>query len=107
MERASSDHRDAPIACSLGGGDLAARQRWLSDVQRRALAVERSAGAITLTFSHDARLEVELHALAEAEAQCCGFLRLGVRRVGDSVELAVAGPPEAQPIIDEMFASQP
>jgi hypothetical protein len=62
---------------------------------------------MTLTFSHDAGLEAELRALAEAEAECCEFLRLGVRRRGDSVELAVAGPAAAQPIIEEMFRSQP
>jgi hypothetical protein len=109
MDCCSSDNPapDAPLACSLGGGDLADRQRWLSDVTRRALAVERSADGLTLVFSHDAGLEAELRALADAEAECCGFLRLGVRRVGDSVELAVAGPATAQPIIEEMFRSQP
>ena len=109
MDCCSSDNpaSDAPLACSLQGGDLADRQRWLSDVQRRALTVERSANGMTLTFSHDAGLEAELRALAEAEAECCGFLRLGVRRVGDSVELDVAGPAAAQPIIEEMFGSEP
>jgi hypothetical protein len=97
---------DAPLACSLQGGDLADRQGWLAHVQRRALAVERSADGMTLRFSHAAGLEAELRALAKAEAECCGFLRLGVRRLGDSLELAVAGPVAAQPIIDEMFGSQ-
>jgi hypothetical protein len=108
MDCCSSDDgaSDAPLTCSLRGGDLADRQRWLSDVQRRALAVEQSADGLTLTFSHDTGLEAELRALAEAEAECCGFLRLGVRRVGDSVDLTVAGPAAAQPIIEEMFGSQ-
>jgi hypothetical protein len=86
---------------------LANRQRWLDDVRRRALAVERSGIGVTLRFRHDVGLEAELRAVVEAEAECCPFLRLGVRRVGDSLELAVAGPPEAQPIVDEMFGSQP
>jgi hypothetical protein len=109
MDRRSSDNpaSDVPLACSLRGGDLADRQRWLTDVQRRALAVERSPNGMTLTFSHDAGLEAELRALAEAEAECCGFLRLGVRRVGESVELTVTGPAATQPIIHEMFGSQP
>lgn len=108
MDRCSSVNAapDAPLACSLRGAAVADRQRWLGDLRRRAHAVERSATGLKLGFAHDGEIEAELRALAEAEAECCGFLRLDVRRVGDSVELAVDGPPAAQPIIEAMFQSQ-
>jgi hypothetical protein len=95
-----------PLACSLRGGAVADRRRWLGDLQRRALSVERSAGDLTIAFPSDDGLEAELRALADAESECCGFLRVSVRAVGDSLELVVAGPPDAQPIIDEMFGDR-
>jgi hypothetical protein len=94
---------DAPLACSLQGRDLADRQHWLADLQGRAREVEQSAAGVTLRFPDEAGLEAELRALAEAEEQCCEFLRVGVRRVGGLVELAVVGPATAQPVIEEMF----
>jgi hypothetical protein len=57
-------------------------------------------------FPDDAGLEAELRALAAAEAECCRFLSIEVHRAGDSLELHVSGPPDARPIIDEMFAAQ-
>jgi hypothetical protein len=97
---------DVPLACSLRGGAIADRKRWLGGLQRRSLSVERSASGLTMLFPNDARLEAELRALVDAESECCGFLGLRVRLVGEALELAVAGPPGAQPIIEEMFRDQ-
>jgi hypothetical protein len=95
-----------PIACSLSGADLSARTRWLGAIRQRALSVERRADGLTATFTPDAELETELHRLAQAESACCPFLRIAVRRADDALELDVSGPPEARPVIDEMFPSR-
>jgi hypothetical protein len=97
---------DAPIACSLRDDDLTTRQRWLGEVMRKALKVERSASGVTAAFPPDAELEAELRTLAQAESECCPFLRITVRRSDDALELGVAGPAAARPVIDEMFASR-
>jgi hypothetical protein len=39
-----------------------------------------------------------------AEAACCAFLTMTLTRAGDQLVLDVAGPPEARPIIAELFA---
>jgi hypothetical protein len=98
---------EEPLACSLRGDDLANRRSWLAEIAERALAVERSARGVTATFPNDAALEAELRALAEAEAECCAFLSIEVRRADGVVELDVAGPTDAQPIIDEMLGASP
>jgi hypothetical protein len=97
---------DAPIACSLRDDDLTTRQRWLAKVMQKALKVDRSARGMTAAFSPDAKFEVELRTLAQAESECCPFLRITVRRSDDALELDVAGPAAARPVIDEMFASR-
>jgi len=97
---------EEPLACSLRGDDLANRRDWLGELAGRALGVERSARGVRVAFPNDAGLEAELRALAAAESECCRFLSIEVHRAGDSLELDVAGPPDARPIIDEMFAAQ-
>jgi hypothetical protein len=39
-----------------------------------------------------------------AEACCCPFLSLELRRAGELLELEISGPDEARPIIAELFA---
>ena len=39
-----------------------------------------------------------------AEAECCPFLSLDLRRDGDALELTITGPDEAAPIIAGLFA---
>jgi hypothetical protein len=97
------EKQNEPLACSLTPGDRTKRQRWLRDLTGRALAVTRSDDGMTATFPLDAELEDELRTLAAAEAECCPFLDIAVRRAGDAVVLDVVGPPDARPIIEEML----
>jgi hypothetical protein len=95
------------LACSLRGDDLASRQRWLGELSARALRVTRSESGVSVAFPPDAGLEAELRALTAAEAECCAFLRISVRRADGAVELDVTGPAAAGPIIDQMVGGCP
>jgi hypothetical protein len=90
----------------LKSDDLASRRRWLSELTERAISVHRTATGVRATFSAEPGLEAELRELAIAESECCAFLNIAVEPRGALVELDVAGPSEARPIIDEMFASR-
>jgi hypothetical protein len=61
-------------------------------------------GGVRARFVHSDRLERELRALVALEAECCAFLSLTVSRGDDLVVLDVTGPPEAQSLIDALFA---
>ncbi|HEY1273887.1 MAG TPA: hypothetical protein VGF25_03225 [Thermoleophilaceae bacterium] len=91
-----------PVACSLTPGGYAGRRALIAGLARRAL-VSRSripAGA-RLRFASAA--EVELRELIAAESRCCPFLRFDLRQADGALELDVTGPPEAEPIIAELF----
>jgi hypothetical protein len=42
----------------------------------------------------------------ELEARCCAFLSLTMAAVDDAIVLDVTGPPEAQPLIAELFTDR-
>jgi len=95
-----------PIACTLSPDAYSSRAERIADLARRALLSRRAlpGGGARLSFAAAAATEAELRALIEAEARCCPFLRLELRRVEGALELDVSGPPEAEPLIAEMFA---
>ncbi len=96
--------RDVPIACSLSATDMRQRQ---SDIARLASVSLRSRTAIDggqrLTFAGDDDTAQQIDRLVAAEAECCPFLRMHVRRDGDLVIVDVTGPADAQPIIEQFF----
>jgi hypothetical protein len=96
---------DPPIACSLSAGELAERTRQTEQLARRALRSREPLehGAL-LTFDADDGIEAELREFVAAEARCCRFLRMDLRRSGDVLELEVTAPDDARPIIDALFA---
>ena len=57
-----------------------------------------------LVFADTARTERELRAVIAAEARCCAFLQMHLARADGGLVLDIAGPPEARPIIAELFA---
>jgi hypothetical protein len=97
---------DAPLACSLTSADLANRRRWLGELAERAVSVRRTGTGMRATFPAEPGLETELREVAAAESECCAFLRITVTPRDAIVELDVAGPSDARPIIDEMFGSR-
>lgn len=95
----------APIACSLSAADFRDRRREIASLAAHAL---RSRTPIDdgerLTFADGDDTERQLIHLAAAEAACCPFLTLDLRRHGGELTLDVTGPPDARPIIEELFA---
>jgi hypothetical protein len=93
-----------PIACSLTTSQAAERARQTADIASRALrGREAIAGGQRLRFAGDRELEDELRAVVAAEAECCSFLDMRLRRGGGVIELDITGPAEARPIIEGLF----
>lgn len=100
---AASD--DAPIACTLSAGAYRDRTAALSALAVRALTARATIdGGQRLTFVDSRSVERELRAAVAAEASCCSFLTMRLRRADGGLELEVTGPEQARPIIAELFA---
>lgn len=93
--------RVAPIACSLGGHEMQARQtRWQAPADTRLIAhsrVKNGAGQIYQRDSESERQPTELVAL---EAECCPFLSFDLSRGEEELVLEVHGREETAGIID-------
>lgn len=96
---------DLPIACSLTAHDLDARRadlvRLADDALRSRSVID---GGERLVFTADDDTARRLATVVAAEAECCPFLHMELRREETAVVLEVTGPPGAQPIIGELFA---
>jgi hypothetical protein len=96
---------DQPIACTLTAADYAARAEETGELARRALrSREPIPDGTRLTFAASADTERRLREMIAAEARCCAFLRMDLWPAGDALVLEITGPPQAEPIIAEMFA---
>jgi hypothetical protein len=97
---------DVPIACTLSADQLRRRTGELAVLAARAVrSRERTDEGERLTFADGHDIERELRATIAAEASCCAFLRMELRRTEDGLVLDVAGPEDARPIIAELFRS--
>jgi hypothetical protein len=101
----NTDLSAVPIACTLSAAEFTGRKAETAEIARDALRSRRPIehGSL-LTFAADADTERQLRDIVAAEAQCCAFLRMDLRRAGEALELEVTGPDEARPIIEELFA---
>ena len=96
---------DAPIACTLSPADAAERADHLRALAARTLRSRtRIPAGDRLVFAPGADTERALRAAVAAEAACCAFLRLELRREDDALVLDVTGPEAARPVIDALFA---
>jgi hypothetical protein len=87
--------RTAPIACSLGEGDLANRQdRWLQLWQRAAVNAGTTSNGLQLLFRAAPGVEGELRLLTALERDCCAFADWSVRARGAELVLDVTAPTE-------------
>src|SRR5690348_11653661 len=94
-----------PIACTLTSAELRERRAETAAIAHRSLLFRRPVEhGEQLFFAAGTATEAALQAVVAAEAECCPFLTLDLRRTGDALELTVTGPDEAAPIIAELFA---
>jgi hypothetical protein len=98
---------EAGPSCSLTGAEQAARHRWLKQLRAHSVSVRREPDGATVLFDPSDELEAQLRALAAAEAQCCPFLSLEVRRGPNTIELLVTGPAPARPLIEAITSPSP
>jgi hypothetical protein len=95
---------EQPIACTLSRGQYQDRTDELAALAARALrSRERSAEGERLIFTDSPEIEHELRAVIGAESSCCAFLRMALERTGDGLVLDIAAPPDARPIIGDLF----
>jgi hypothetical protein len=97
----------APIACSLGQGDLADRQRrWHALADGAILDVISTDHGLRMRFRRDPRVESELRDLAALEQDCCAFADWTVHRDDDAYVMDIRGTTaESIPAVQEMFTS--
>jgi hypothetical protein len=95
---------EQPIACTLSPGQYKDRTGELAALATRALrSRQQTADGERLTFTDTDQTERELRAVIAAEASCCAFLRMDLRRAEEGLVIDIAGPQDARPIIAELF----
>ena len=95
---------DRPIACSLGAGDYEERVQQLGELSAHTLLSRQPiVDGERLRFTDSPGTEEALRAAIEAEASCCSFLTMTLKRSRDGLVLDVTGPELARPIIAELF----
>jgi hypothetical protein len=96
---------DLPIACTLPPDQSADRTAQLAALAARALRSRAPTPAgERLVFADTPEVEAELRAAIAAEARCCPFLAMELRRTRDGLVLEVSGPQDARPIVAMLFA---
>ena len=88
--------RDLPIACTLDAPALEERLAEIRAIGREALIAAEPDGV--LRFRATPAVHERLQSLLAAEAECCPFLRLELRRRGDELHLAISAPEGAEPV---------
>lgn len=93
--------KDLPIACTLDAAAMGDRgDRWRALADRALVGRERAAGRATLRLASSDGVAEELRELVRLEGECCAFLDMRVEEDGGELVLSIAGPPEADPLLD-------
>jgi MerR family transcriptional regulator, copper efflux regulator len=101
---------DAPIACTLGAGEMATRlDEWtalLADKPDLLRGVSRrralDGGGLRLEFGPNTDV-AEIARLATAEQSCCRFFDFTIRIDDRGIALEVQAPADAQPVVAAVF----
>jgi uncharacterized protein (TIGR03086 family) len=95
----------APVACTLGADDAAARWgRWQQLHHKVAPVAHCGDGVLEVCYPPEPGVVEELTALAAAEQACCSFATWTVTAVEGQPVLRVAAPAEAPEAIDPIAA---
>jgi hypothetical protein len=96
-----------PIACTLRPDRMPARLAVIDGLAADAL-LERipTATGLHVRLRDTADIERRTRELMAAEAQSCPLLTFALHRDEDALVLDVTGPPEAQGVIEMIFASE-
>ena len=95
---------DAPIACSLGSGDLAQRLADWQAVADIVIGREHLDAGIRLLFGEDPPIG-ELARLAAAEQRCCPFFAFAITVDARGTALEITAPPEGAAVLAAAFGT--
>ena len=105
------DDSDAPIACTLGGGEMATRlDEWTTlladprDPLRGVTARRPIDQGLRLEFGPHTDV-AEIARLAAAEQGCCRFFDFALVIDGRGIALEVRAPADAQPVLAALFGA--
>jgi hypothetical protein len=97
---------DMPAFCTLSESELRERRRTvLNSIREAAIGVVPIPGGYSYGFAPHSEVLTQLCQLVDLERQCCPFLTFGiiVEAGGEPFRLEVTGPPEAMPVIADLF----
>ena len=97
---------DLPIVCTLTESELRERRQTVLDSIRDA-AIDVTSIPEGYAYRFPARSEVlsQLGLLVDLERQCCRFLtfKIVVEGGDQPIRLEITGPPDAMPMIEDLF----
>lgn len=95
-----------PIACSLTGEDLGAREReWRAVAQEALLGRTAIADGLRLRFRGTPEVSERLQGLIAAERECCPFLDMVLTPSDGELVLDITAERDAQPVLELMFSN--
>jgi hypothetical protein len=97
-----------PIACTLSEAEMRERRRTILDSVRDATrTVTDLPEGYAYCFEAKPELILQLARLVDLERVCCGFLtfRIIAEAGNKSICLEITGPPEAKPVIADIFGT--
>ena len=97
---------DLPIVCMLTESELRERrQTVLASIREAVLDVTPIPEGYAYRFPVQSEMLFHLSRLVDLERQCCRFLtfKIVVEPGEEPIRLEVTGPPEAKPMIEDLF----
>ena len=96
---------DIPIACTLSPDGLQARLALIDTLAADGL-LSRTAtpSGMRIRLRDEPGIEQRTRQLVAAESRCCAFLTFQLGRDAGDLVLDIAGPRDARPVIDMLFA---
>ena len=95
---------DAPIVCTIDGGEVRERIGQLAHLRTNVQRLERTEHGLLLHFAADPGLEADLRRFTVAEKACCGFWGFDVIASPTELTLRWDAPPAADAIVEELVA---
>ena len=96
---------EQPLACALPADEAQRQARQTrSTLGPAVLSREEIDGGLRLRFPADDATEAAVREVIEAESRCCPFLTMALEPREGEFEFTVTGPPEAKPIMEQLFA---
>jgi hypothetical protein len=93
---------EAPIACTLQGGDYKARLAWIAELAREGLLnVNREDLRLELRYARGVADRVR--EMIRQEQQCCAFLDFNLAEIEEGVRLTITAPERARSVADALF----